>query len=108
MIEYVHLPEDEEIGPLGGSYRIKEELLDYKGSDVLYIRSESSRNITVCRGCSLQGVISIFIKGRIIEWKAKNEREEVISKLEEITNLKEQQEIKEIIKAKYKQSSISF
>ena len=108
MIEYVHLPEVEEIGPSGGSYRLKEEILDYKGRDILCVRSESTGNITFCSGCGIQGASSIFIKGRIVEWKAKNEKEEFVSKLEGIIDPREQQEIRAIVEAKYKESSIYF
>ena len=108
MIEYIHLPEVEEIGPSGGSYQLTEVILDYNGRDVLCVRSESTGNITFCRGCGIQGASSIFIKGRIVEWKAKNEKEEYVSRLEAITDRHEQQEIKAIVQAKYKETSIYF
>ena len=108
MIEYIHLPEDEEIGPSGGSYRIKEEILDYKGRDILLVKSESDGDVSFCCGCGATGAGSIFVKGRINEWKRKNERDEPVSKLEEIRDAQEQREIKGIIEVKYKTSNVHF
>jgi len=108
MIEYVHVPEDEEIQAAGGSYRIKEEVLDYKGSDVLYIISEACGPISCCCGgiCSSMG--SIFVKGRIVEWKTSKDKSEFVTKLEEIEDRREQEEIREVIKAKHKATNINF
>ena len=108
MIEYVHIPEDEEIQAAGGSYRIKEEILDYKGQDVFYIISEAQGPISFCCGGGCLCAGSIFVKGRIIEWKTSNGRAEFVSKLEPIEDKREQEEIREIIKAKHNASNIQF
>jgi hypothetical protein len=108
MIEYVHLPEDEEIQAAAGAYRANEEILDYKGKDILYVRSEAQGPVISCcgNGCLTAG--SIFVKGRVVEWKTRNYKDELISRLEAIEDTKEQQEIKEIIEAKYETANIYF
>ena len=108
MIEYIHSLEVEEIGPAGGSYQLKEDIITYRDREVLLIKSETTGNITFCRGPGIQGASSIFIKGNIVEWKTKNDRGEVVSKLEVIVDPREQKEIKAIVKAKYKESNIYF
>ena len=108
MIEYVHIPEDEEIEAAAGSYRIKEGVLDYKGQDVLYIISEAQGPISFCCGGGCMSAGSIFVKGRIVEWKTGNDRAEFVSKLEAIKDKREQEEIREAIKDKHKTSSIHF
>src|SRR4030042_3959831 len=107
MIEYVHIPEDEEIQASGGSYRIKEEILNYKDKDVLYLISEAHGPLSFCGGGCLSAG-GIFIKGRIVEWKTSNDKAEFVSKLEAIEDKREQEEIREVIKAKHKTSSIHF
>jgi len=108
MIEYVHMPEDEEIQAAGGSYRIKEEILDYKGKDILYVRSEAHGPISFCCGSGCLSAGSIFVKGQVLEWKTRNDKGEFVSKLESIQDTRKQQEIREVIKAKYKTSNIHF
>jgi hypothetical protein len=108
MIEYVHIPEDEEIQAAGGSYRIKEEILNYKGKDVLYLISEAQGPISFCCGSGCLSAGSIFIKGRVVEWKTSNDKAEFVSKLEAIEDKGEQEEIREVIKAKHKTSAIHF
>jgi hypothetical protein len=108
MIEYVHMPEDEEIQAAGGSYRIKEEILDYKGKDILYVRSEAQGPISFCCGSGCLSAGSIFVKGRVLEWKTRNDKGELVSQLEAIEDKGKQQEIREVIKDKYKTSNIHF
>ena len=108
MTEYIHLPESEDIGPEGRSYRMKDEVLDYKGRKVFFIKAEAGGGITCCDGSSIQTLNSLFVKGYITEWKAKNEKTESVSKLETIADPKEQQEIREILATKYGISSIYF
>ena len=108
MTEYIHLPESEDIGPEGRSYRIKDEILDYKGKKVFFIKAQADGGITCCDGSSVQTLNSLFVKGYITEWKAQNEKTEPVSKLERIRDPKEQQEIKEILATKYGTSSIYF
>ena len=107
MIEYIHLPEEQDMGPEGRSYFIKEEILDYKGKKVLCIQSEAQAGITCCDGSFIQELKSLFVKGYIIDWKVK-EKDKLVSKLEAIKELREQQEIKEILGTKYGASNIYF
>ncbi len=108
MTEYTHLPDSEDIGPEGRSYRAKGEILDYKGKKVFFIKAQADGGITCCDGSSVQTLNSLFVKGYITEWKATNEKTEPISKLETIRDTKEQQEIKELLATKYGTSSIYF
>ena len=107
MIEYIHLPEDKDVGPEGRSYRIKEEILEYKGKKVLCIRSEAKGGITCCDGSCVQELKSLFVTGYIINWKIK-EKDKLVSKLEAIKEPGEQQEIKGMLGTKYGTSSIYF
>ena len=108
MIGYTHLPAAEEVGPVGGACLIAEEILKYKGEDVLYVISQAAEFITFCDGSYIRGIGSIFVKGRIVEWKTKNREGELVSQLEAIINKEEKQEIKEILKAKHTISDIYF
>ena len=107
MMEYIHLPEGEDVGPEGRSYCVKEEILDYNGRRVLCIRSEAGGGISFCDGSCTQEVSSLFVKGYIVDWKVK-EKDKFISKLEAIREPREQQEIKEILRAKYGTPNIYF
>ena len=107
MIEYIHLPEDEDIGPEGRSYLIREEILDYKNKRVLCIWSEAQGGITFCDGSYAQKISSFSVKGYIVDWKVK-ERDKLVSKLEAIRDPREQQEIKEILGAKYETLNVYF
>jgi hypothetical protein len=108
MVEYVHLPENENIGPEERAYQIEEEFLDYKGRKVLCLKSEAGGGITFCDRSYVQGVSSLFVKGYIVEWKNKNEEGELVSKLEPVKDLTEQQEITEILKAEFQKSDVYF
>lgn len=108
MIEYVHVPEDEEIQAAAGTYQIGEEILDYKGKKILYVRSEAQGPIISCCGSGCLATGSIFVKGRIIEWKTRNDKDKLVSRLEAIKDTREQREIKEIIEAKYQTANVYF
>ena len=108
MIEYVHMLEDEEIQAAGGSYRIKEEILDYEGKDILYVRSEAHGPISFCCGGGCLSAGSIFVKGQVLEWKTRNDKGEFVSKLVAIQDTRKQQGLREAIKDKYKASNIHF
>ena len=108
MIEYVHLAEGEDIGPEGRAYRLREEILDYKGRGVLCVKTEADGGLTFCDGSCIQALSSVFVKGYIIERKTKKGKDRFISKLEEIKETGERQEIREILEAKYGTSSIYF
>ena len=108
MIEYIHIPENEEIEAAGGYYQVREELFEYKGKDVLCIRSEAHGPISFCCGCGCVTAGSIFVKGRVVEWKTKNEEGDFVSRLEIIENTKDQQDIRKILEAEYKTSNIHF
>ena len=107
-MEYIHLPEDEDIGPEGRSYRIKEEVLDYQGKKALCVNVEAGGGITFCDGSRVQTVNSIFVKGYITEWKIKRGEEQFVSRLEAINDPGDKQELRKILEAKYGTSSVYF
>lgn len=108
MIEYVHLPQGEEIQAAAGSYQVTEEVLEHGGRRVLYVRSEAEGPVISCCGSGCLAKGSIFVKGWLIEWKSRSENGKFISKLEPIVDPREQKEIREIIESKYQTMNIYF
>ena len=107
-MEYVHVPEGEEIQTAAGVYQITEEVLEYKGKRVLYVRSEAQGPVISCcgGGCLAKG--SIFVKGWLIEGKSRREDGKLVSEVEPITDVQEQQEIMGILSSKYPTGNVYF
>jgi len=67
--EHVHLPLDEEVTAIGGSYRlVKEERIDIDGREVLYIVGHGVFDTTCC---GAGGCAYALVPGYVIEWKTK-------------------------------------
>jgi hypothetical protein len=105
---YVHVTEGEDIGFEGRSYRIAEELLDYQGRKVLYLNSEAS-GVSFCDRSYAMHLGSINVKGYIVRWKyGTNEKGEILSELEPVTDEGEQREISKLLKVRYNMPAVRF
>ena len=105
---YVHVTEGEDIGFEGRSYRIAEELLDYKGRKVLYLNSEAS-GVSFCDRSYAMHLGSINVKGYVVRWKyGTNEKGEPLSEIEPVTEEDEQREISKLLRVKYNVPAVRF
>jgi len=65
--EYVHLPLDEEVSAIGGSYQlVKEERLELGGREVLYIVGHGVFDTTCC---GAGGCAYAIVPGYVVGWK---------------------------------------
>ncbi len=62
---YVHAPVNVTIGPEDRGYWLEEELLEYKGMDVLCIHSKAS-SCRFCDGSAISNLYTIFVKGYVV------------------------------------------
>jgi len=108
MIEYIHIPEDEEIEGGGGAYQIREDILQHNGRELLCVRSEAHGNLSFCCGCGCTAAGTVFVKGHVLDWKAENEKGELVSRLETIGDPTEQERIRRLIEARYGTSNVQF
>ncbi len=105
---YVHVAEGEDIGFEGRSYRIAEELLDYQGRKVLYLKSEASA-VSFCDRSYACHLGSINVKGYVVRWKyGTNENGETLSEIEPVKDEAEQREIRALLRSGYNMSAIGF
>lgn len=100
--QYVHMPEDEDIGFDERPYRVVEEgKLEYKGRKVLYFIVEST-NFTCCDQILTSQLATVRVVGYIIRWKYRtNEKGEAISEIEPIRDNEARQEITKILRKKH-------
>lgn len=95
--EFVHLPEDEDIGQLERYYRATEGRLEYNGREVLYLISETT-GFTCCDGIYCSRLETVNVIGYITRWKYKtNDRGADVSEIEPIDDMYTKQEIKKIL-----------
>jgi len=105
---YVHVAEDEDIGFEGRSYRVAEELLDYQGRKILYLKSEAAA-VSFCDRSYACHLGSINVKGYVVRWKyGTNEKGEALSEIEPVTDEAEQREISRLLKSGYNMSTVGF
>jgi len=105
---YVHVAEDEDIGFEGRSYRLAEEVLDYQGRKVLYLKSEASA-VSFCDRSYACHLGSINVKGYVVRWKyGTDEKGEMLSEIEPINNEMEEQEISRLLRANHCGSAVHF
>lgn len=97
-MEYTHLPLNEEVFFLAGSYWIeREERLPYKGEEVLYLIGRTSTITACCGSCPPFNFIKVV--GKIKKWRFKeDERGYPVSQIEPITDKSEQEEIREALR----------
>ena len=105
---YVHVTEGEDIGFEGRSYRLAEELVDYQGRQVLYLKSEASA-VSFCDRSYAYHLGSINVKGYVVRWKyGTNEKGEALSQIEPVTDEAEQHGISRLLRSGYNISSVVF
>ena len=105
---YAHQPQGEDIGFDGRSYSLAENLLEYKGRKVLYLNTEAS-GISFCDRSYAMHLGSIIIKGYILKWKyGANEKGELLSDIEPVTDEVEQQEIIKLLRDVYNIATVRF
>jgi hypothetical protein len=107
MIKYIHEELDKEIQFIAGNYRIIEEnLLPYKGRDILYVIGIAVVDNSCCGtgGCRF-----IRVPGYIISWKGTTDGSNLpVSTVEPIKEEEEQKDIKSLLDKEYPYSQISF
>ncbi|MFC1944929.1 hypothetical protein ACFLX5_05580 [Chloroflexota bacterium] len=105
---YSHLPQEEDIGPEGRSYTVEEGILEYRGRKVLYLRVEA-HNATFCDGSYIPHLGSINVKGYVARWKCgRGEDGEEVSDIEPISDQRERQGIKDMLKSTHNTSRVDF
>ena len=98
--EYVHLPQDEDIGPEDRAYCLREGILEYGGRNVLYLETEASA-ITFCDRSYVARMGSINVKGYIVNWQYTTiANGELVSEIEPIRDKVEQREIRQLLQTK--------
>lgn len=93
--QYVHAPEDEDIGPLERFYRAREGEPEYNGREVLYLTVETT-GITFCDGSYASRIETV----NVMEYKT-NERGGAVSEIEPIEDKEMQQEIREMLQRQH-------
>ncbi len=76
---------------------LTEHTLDYKGREVLYCYAEASA-ISFCSASGASYAGNMNVKGYVVRWKyGVNEKGEVLSEIEPISDKKEQEEISQLL-----------
>lgn len=98
LYQYVHLPENEDIGPEDRTYQAQEKIVEYNGRKVLCLIVEANA-VTCCDGSYSSQIKTIHVKGYITRWKYRiDESGEAISEIEQIDDWNTQQEVRGILK----------
>ncbi|MFC1925791.1 hypothetical protein ACFLW2_03735 [Chloroflexota bacterium] len=99
--QYVHQPEDEDIGFSERAYQVREEILEYKGREVLYVRVEST-GFTLCDRSVNSRLETGRVVGYITRWKCEtNEEGEAISEIEPIEDEEIRRELRKILQQEH-------
>lgn len=67
-IDYIHLPQSEDLGPKGRSYTAKEKVIEFQGEKVLLLETEAS-DMSFCDSSYACQLRSFMVKGYIKKWK---------------------------------------
>lgn len=95
--QYIHLPEDEDIGFLERAYRAIEEKLEYKGREILYLIVECT-GFTCCDRSYTSRLETVRVVGYVIRWKYKtSEKGEAISEIELIGDKETQRDVRQML-----------
>ncbi|MBW2636754.1 MAG: hypothetical protein JRC86_04400 [Deltaproteobacteria bacterium] len=107
MKRYTHQELHSEVKSISGGYSyVMEELLSYKGRDVLCVVGEGHVDNSCC---GVGGCIFIDIPGYVLSLK--NEKDESgldVSEVEPISDLDEKSEIARILESSYPMAQIRF
>ena len=63
--QYVHLPRNEDIGPLQRAYQAQEKVIEYNGREVLCLLVETAA-VTFCDGSYASRLETVNVTGYII------------------------------------------
>jgi len=112
-MEFAHLPLQEEIEFLSGSYWIAEEdKIPYKGSEVLYLVRDAGPFISCgTGGCGIQfpGFRSVLVPGFVIRHRYEKNKDGLeISEVEPIKDADTKKDLREIAHQKYGTLQIEF
>jgi hypothetical protein len=104
---HVHLPLDEEVTAIGGSYRlVKEERLEIDGRELLYTVGHGVFD-TSC--CGAGGCAYAIVAGHIIEWKSgATEDGRPVSIVEPVEDDSTRRELARAIKAREAVQDVRF
>jgi hypothetical protein len=107
MKRYTHEELHSEVTSISGGYSyVMEELLSYKGRDVLCVVGEGHVDNSCC---GVGGCIFIDIPGYVLSLKnGKNESGLDVSEVEPIVDLDEKSEITKILGSRYPMAQIRF
>jgi hypothetical protein len=107
MKRYTHEELHSEVTSISGGYSyVMEELLSYKGRDVLCVVGEGHVDNSCC---GVGGCIFIDIPGYVLSLKnGKNESGLDVSEVEPIVDLDEKSEITKILGSRYPMAEIRF
>lgn len=107
MEEYIHEDLTEEVRSISGYYLyIEEEILSFKGRDVLYL---AGVGVVDNSCCGAGGVPFVRVPGYVISWKDKTDAAgHAISTIEPITREADKQEIRRLLDSKHPYSQVSF
>ena len=100
MAEYVHVPVGEEIRSIAGYYKVLEEdVIEYKGRQVLYLVKMAVVE-TSC--CGEGGLGFILVPGYLIGYRSgKNSQGAWVSQVERVVDRNEKREITEMLKGRH-------
>jgi len=107
MKRYTHHELHSEIRSISGGYSyVKEEILSYRGRDLLCIIGEGHVDNSCC---GVGGCIFIDIPGYLLSWKnGKDESGHDVSEVELIVDPEEKREIATILEKSYPLAQIRF
>lgn len=100
-IEYIHLPQSEDLGPKGRSYTVVEKVIEFRGKKILVLETEAS-DISFCDSSYACQLRTFVVKGYIKKWKFRTGPEGMdISILEPLEDNEEKKELHEYLRKTY-------
>ena len=100
-IEYIHLPQSEDLGPKGRSYRITEKVIEFRGKKILVLETEAS-DISFCDSSYACQLRTFVVKGYIKKWKFRTSPGSMdISMLEPLEDDEEKKQLHEYLRKTY-------
>ena len=105
---YVHLPQEEDIGPEGRSYSITENVINHNGRELFFLYVLASE-ISFCDRNYAPHIANINVKGYVVKWKyISNEKGETISEIDQINDSADRRTITDFLHTNYSVSTINF
>lgn len=107
MADYTHLELNQHVDALAGYYTpLKEVRLDLSGREVLYMVGEA---VVEASCCGFSNLAYVLVPGYIVKWQYKtNENGLPVSEVAPVTDNKEQDAIKKVIKETEQIAQIDF